>query len=373
MKRNILAVVIPALLAAGAANAAEIYNKDGNKLDLYGKVDARHTFSDNADDDGDATYVRFGFKGETQINDQITGYGQWEYNVQANVAEAQGTEGSKTRLGFAGLKFGDAGSFDYGRNYGVIYDAMSYTDQLPIFGDDTLYQNNDNFMIGRSNGLATYRNSNFFGLVDGLSFAVQYQGKNESENTDRGRVNGNGDGWGTSVAYDTGMGISAVGSYFSSDRTTDQALDGTGDKADAYALGLKYDANNVYLAAFYGESRNTTYYGATNAAGVNIAANKTQNFEVVAQYQFDFGLRPSIAYLQSKGKSLDGFTGNGSTYGGGDADLVKYIEVGTYYYFNKNMSTYVDYKINLLDDNEYTRAAGKSTDDVVGVGLQYQF
>lgn len=32
MKRNILAVVIPALLVAGAANAAEIYNKNGNKL-----------------------------------------------------------------------------------------------------------------------------------------------------------------------------------------------------------------------------------------------------------------------------------------------------------------------------------------------------
>ncbi|CAH3599478.1 Outer membrane protein F [Enterobacter cloacae] len=30
MKRNILAVVIPALLVAGAANAAEIYNKNGN-------------------------------------------------------------------------------------------------------------------------------------------------------------------------------------------------------------------------------------------------------------------------------------------------------------------------------------------------------
>lgn len=34
MKRNILAVVIPALLVAGAANAAEVYNKDGNKLDI---------------------------------------------------------------------------------------------------------------------------------------------------------------------------------------------------------------------------------------------------------------------------------------------------------------------------------------------------
>ena len=38
MKRNILAVIVPALLVAGTANAAEIYNKDGNKVDLYGKA-----------------------------------------------------------------------------------------------------------------------------------------------------------------------------------------------------------------------------------------------------------------------------------------------------------------------------------------------
>ena len=84
MKRNILAVVIPALLVAGAANAAEIYNKDGNKLDLYGKVDGLHYFSDNKDVDGDQTYMRLGFKGETQVTDQLTGYGQWEYQIQGN-------------------------------------------------------------------------------------------------------------------------------------------------------------------------------------------------------------------------------------------------------------------------------------------------
>ncbi|WP_272901146.1 porin OmpC [Ewingella americana] len=382
MKRNILAVVIPALLAAGAANAAEVYNKDGNKLDLYGKVDARHQFSSSKSDDGDKTYVRFGFKGETQITDQLTGYGQWEYNVQANHAESAGDEGNKTRLGFAGLKFGDWGSFDYGRNYGVIYDVMSYTDQLPVFGDDTMYQNNDNFMIGRSNGLATYRNNNFFGLVDGLSFAIQYQGKNQNDRNAETTVNGitsvprssaidqNGDGWGASTAYAIGnSGVSVTGAYFSSNRTDTQKLDGNGDKASAYALGTKYDANNVYLAAFYGESTNTTAY----AGDASLIANKTQNLELVAQYQFDFGLRPSIAYLQSKGKDLTGLSGNGNTFAGGDADLVKYIEVGTYYYFNKNMSTYVDYKINLLDDTDYTKAAGIATDNVVGVGLQYQF
>jgi outer membrane pore protein F len=39
----------------------------------------------------------------------------------------------------------------------------------------------DNFMTGRTNGVATYRNSDFFGLVDGLSFALQYQGKNDRD------------------------------------------------------------------------------------------------------------------------------------------------------------------------------------------------
>ena len=38
MKRKVLAMLVPALLVAGAANAAEIYNKNGNKVELYGKM-----------------------------------------------------------------------------------------------------------------------------------------------------------------------------------------------------------------------------------------------------------------------------------------------------------------------------------------------
>jgi outer membrane pore protein C len=89
---------------------------------------------------------------------------------------------------------------------------------------------------------------------------------------------------------------------------------------------------------------------------------------VVAQYQFDFGLRPSVAYLQSKGKDIRNNTTNF-----GDQDLLKYVDVGATYYFNKNMSTYVDYKINLLDKNDFTELAGVGTDDIVALGLVYQF
>ncbi|EBC7264121.1 TPA: porin OmpC, partial [Salmonella enterica subsp. enterica serovar Oslo] len=376
----VLALVIPALLAAGAAHAAEVYNKDGNKLDLYGKVDGLHYFSDNSGSDGDQTYVRFGFKGETQINDQLTGYGQWEYNVQANTTEGEGAN-SWTRLAFAGLKFGDYGSFDYGRNYGVLYDVEGWTDMLPEFGGDS-YTYADNYMTGRANGVATYRNTDFFGLVDGLSFALQYQGNNEnSGNGNEGTNNRtddddfrreNGDGFGISTTYDFGMGFSAGAAYTTSDRTNDQVSRGEqyakGDKADAWTAGLKYDANNIYLATMYSETRNMTPYGSLDSDAHGGVANKTQNFEVTAQYQFDFGLRPAVSFLMSKGKDL---VNNGVN---DDKDLVKYADVGATYYFNKNFSTYVDYKINLLDDDDNFYADnGINTDDVVALGMVYQF
>ncbi|HIG5263344.1 TPA: porin OmpC [Klebsiella pneumoniae] len=326
MKVKVLSLLVPALLVAGAANAAEIYNKDGNKLDLYGKIDGLHYFSDDKSVDGDQTYMRVGVKGETQINDQLTGYGQWEYNVQANNTESSSDQ-AWTRLAFAGLKFGDAGSFDYGRNYGVVYDVTSWTDVLPEFGGDGDTYGSDNFLQSRANGVATYRNSDFFGLVDGLNFALQYQGKNGSvsgegtspTNNGRGALKQNGDGFGTSLTYDIYDGISAGFAYSHSKRNGDQnRLDkGRGDNAETYTGGLKYDANNIYLATQY-----TQTYNATRFSG------------------------------NGESDSISGFANKAQ---------------------NKNMSTYVDYKINLLDENDFTRRAGISTDDVVALGLVYQF
>lgn len=388
MKRKVLAILVPALLMAGAANAAEMYNKDGNKVDLYGKVDARHTFSDHAGDDGDETYVQIGFKGETQINNDLVGYGQWEYKTYANDTEGAG-DTSFNRLAYAGLKYGEYGSFDYGRNYGVVYDVEAWTDMLPVFGGDS-YTWTDNFMNGRANGLATYRNNDFFGMVDGLNFALQYQGNNEGTNINEdqeGTKNGhenvrfqNGDGFGMSTTYDFDFGLSLGAAYSSSDRTNEQVAYGAGsnnrfskfaggETAEAWTIGAKYDAQGYYLAMMYAETRNMTPYGDTGIA------NKTQNFEAVAQYQFDFGLRPSLAWVYSKGIDLGGndyHPGNGYDYV--DQDLVNYIDLGMTYSFNKNFSTYVDYKINLLDeDDAFYIENGIATDDIVGVGMTYQF
>ncbi|WP_312581536.1 porin [Atlantibacter hermannii] len=365
MKRNILAVVIPALLVAGAANAAEIYNKNSNKLDLYGKVVGEHGFVTSGDNtnNNDSSYAQIGFKGETQVTDQVTGYGQWEYRAKASKEE--GNQDNVTRLAFAGVKIADAGSLDYGRNYGIVYDVESYTDVSPSFSGETWAGNTDNYMNNRSTGLLTYRNSDFFGLVDGLNFGVQYQGKNDRDNLKAA----NGDGVGYSLGYNFAEGFSVIGAYSNSNRTTangtspGQKADGRGDRAEAWSAGAKYDANNVYLAAIYAETRNQT---ATGQSFYDIA-NKTQNVEVVAQYQFDFGLRPSVSYVQTKGKDL--VAADGSYY---NRDLAKYVTVGTYYYFNKNFNVYGDYRINLLDKEDASTAL-VGVDDQVTLGVTYQF
>lgn len=179
--------------------------------------------------------------------------------------------------------------------WGALYDVEAWTDMFPEFGGDSSAQT-DNFMTKRASGLATYRNTDFFGVIDGLNLTLQYQGKNENRDVKKQ----NGDGFGTSLTYDFGGSDFAIsGAYTNSDRTNEQNLQsrGTGKRAEAWATGLKYDANNIYLATFYSETRKMTPI----TGGF---ANKTQNFEAVAQYQFDFGLRPSLGYVLSKGKIL---------------------------------------------------------------------
>ncbi len=63
-------------------------------------------------------------------------------------------------------------------------------------------------MLGRINGVATYRNTDFFGLVEGLNFALQYQGNNE--NGGAGEGTGNGAACNRPVKTATVAGMSAV-------------------------------------------------------------------------------------------------------------------------------------------------------------------
>lgn len=373
IKRNIFAIVIPVAFLAGTANAAEIYNKDGNKLDLYGKVSIRHLFSKSSGSDDDS-HVRLGIKGDTQISDQLTGFGHFEGESKTNKSESENK--NTNSIAYAGLKFADIGSLDYGRNYGVFYDVNKWTNVLPIYGGDSMSQV-ASYLTGRN--LLTYRNTDFFGLVDGLNFALQYQGKNTKTNKSSGSsdyLKNNVDGLSVAANYDIGWGVALGAGYtkFNPD-ITDASKDLSDDddnSADAWNAGIKYDANNLYLAAIYGETRNMSSFDLatdpSSSSSLTQVANKTENFELVGQYLFDeIDLKPSIAYVQSKGKDLT------DTVYSQKQDLVKYVSLGAFYYFNKNLTAVVDYKINLVNSNVFTKKYAIGSDNLVGLGLLYQF
>lgn len=175
------------------------------------------------------------------------------------------------------------------------------------------------------------------------------KGKNSNRSTKQ-----NGDSYALSVDYNINdFGI--VGAY-SWSIAGDQVADGNGSNAELWSLAAKYDANNVYMAVMCGETRNMTPgsidTGVADQKGNTIMRDptyqwETERFGAVVRYDSTF-VASSLGYVYSKGKDikevyLDRYV---------DADRVNYIEVGTWYYFNKNMNVYTAYKFNMLDKDD---------------------
>lgn len=167
----------------------------------------------------------------------------------------------------------------------------------------------------------------------------------------------NGDGYGASIEWDATDDLALIGAWTDSARTSRQnalAL-GEGKHAQIWGVGFKYSPGKYYLATKYSQGLNIT-----PISGYGYA-NKTKNYEIYTQYTFTNGFVPSLGYFYSKGEDLESY---------GDRVLLKYIDASLRYYFNKNMSVYGDYRINLLDKKTPFNIL---TDDTFGLGITYQF
>ena len=382
MKRNLLAIAIPALLVAAGANASiEVWNKDGNKVDFYGRVKAANNITDRGQtDEGDDTSARLGMSGQTQITDSLVGYGRWEYEAKAGKKSD-----NEVRYAFAGLNFGDLGSFDYGRNDGVLKAITAYTDVLPQFGGDAS-DNRFNVLSSRTKAVATYRNNNFFGLTDDVSFALQYADNGDNSNTDvfNDRINGKSrEAYGANVQwriFDTGL---TAGAGYA--QSTQSAI-----RHSTWAAGLKYENYDLYLGANYFQSKLKRGDTVPLLFVDKDRDVKLRGFELVAQYGIDLEvgrLTPSLAYVQHKLKadSMHFNRRNVHYYAPGyNSPMAKYVSLGATYDLNKNFSAIVEYKFNLLDRKDVGARINTAKDrdhheykpgtkDVLGVGLIYQF
>lgn len=386
MKRKIFAMIIPSLLA-GVTNACQIYHDDEKTIDFYGDIGSRHFFSKNKNllEDGDSTRTTLGIRGDANITDDINAFAQFEWKYRSNKIDKtnfnDATE-KKRNLAYLGLKFSNYGSLDYGRNYGVPYDIQEWGDVVPLSHTNYTYQLND-YIVGENRNLFTYRSNNCFGLINGVDISLQYQGKNIEDNKS---INPNsskndGDGFGISIRYKICPDISIGTSFNKLNQKNNIVYSKSGNSRDiisggnatAWNIGIKYENNNIYLAGIYARSNNmndkqmNTSDFANNQNLIRIAKTN-ENIELVGQYMFDeFGIRPSISYVQTKGINLIDLDYSKEQI------LEKHISFGAFYYFNDHLTAAINYKINLINRNEFTQKYDISTCNVIGLNLEYRF
>lgn len=332
MKRNLLAIAIPALLLAGAANAAEVVNKDGSKLDVYGQVAAKdYVHGDDVASHG-KTEARLGVWGETQVLDGVKAYAKFEWQTNSFDVDYN----IDNRYAYTGLDFGSVGMLDYGKNQGVLNAVASYTDVLPVYGGEA----SGYLLLGtRTASVLTYTNTDLFGAVEGLDFAIQYADKGSDKfdpaNKDK-FTSVNNQAYGLSAQYsilDTGL---QIGGAFAQSADRPAAEKGL----TSFVVGANYNANNVYVAGIYSQS--------TRGDAV-----KVSGYEAVLAYGIDFEvgrLTPSVAYLAYRDNVAK-------------SDKIQYADLGVQYDFNDNVGAYFDYKFNLI----------KNEKDQAAIGMTYKF
>lgn len=342
------------LLFHTLVEAAPIYNANGNKLYLDGRVIARRIISDNDKTNGDKTRLRLNVHGETQISPTFYAYGRFERDFNGYEAE-NSVSTDYTRFAYAGLSDTNWGSFDYGRNSGTFFKSLYTIAMFPVNGGGTYKV--DNFIMGkRGNGMFTWRKEELFEAIPGLALTLQYQGKNDDSS--RSIQTQNGDGYGIAFAYvipDTKLELSSAwGSSTLTDRQQ-QKYD-QGDKADGWIVGAKWQPGHWTLSGFYSETHNMQFINASRGF-----ANKAQTMEAGISYRFQHGLLTAVGYRESKANDIRGMS---------DAYLVKDTLLLATYFLNSNFSLSAEYRLNMLEKDN---ALGLSSDDATWLTATFIF
>ncbi|SFC13590.1 Outer membrane protein (porin) [Marinospirillum celere] len=135
MKKTLLASAVVASLAAGAAQAATIYESDnGNtKVDSYGRV-ITALVADDGDNSIDDLGSRIGFRASDKINDDLTAFARVEFRFQGD-ERRRGSDTGNDRIfndlrnTYVGVQ-GDFGKVTFGNFDSIYFQSVSHVMDL---------------------------------------------------------------------------------------------------------------------------------------------------------------------------------------------------------------------------------------------------
>jgi len=326
MKKSLLALVLPSLFAS-TVGAVEVYNNDGQAVDLYGRAYAGHDFS-GADKDanyGNDSYIRLGAKLKSDISDSLSAFARYE--LQYDLKDSEKSPTTKTRLAYVGLD-SDVGTFSFGRQY----NALTLTSDLT----DVAYTNAYGGNLGntsRDNSTLKYSNK-FAGLQLDASYRFDDTKENIEDDSDNIiNVNGESDAeYSLSAAYKLDFGLTLSAGFSAKSPTDDY-------DASLFLVGASYNTGPMTVAA-------------TFAQGSEFEDQNTDHtaYELSAEYKITKQLRAQVLYnVQELEDATTSVT----------EDTVDDLVFGVRYDFNKSLRTVAEYRINGVEgkDDDFHLAA----------------
>lgn len=172
MKKALLATAVVSTLWASAAQATTVYDQDGTKLDIYGRISmgiagggADFDSSGNKVDDG-AEFVdvfsRLGFRMSHEVTSDLTAFGrlEWRFTGDERNADQGFNEIRQSYIGLASKQYGtfQAGSFDsfYAQFVSLPFDV--YLDRGLLFKSSGIQSRGDSigYYTPELNGFTTF-------------------------------------------------------------------------------------------------------------------------------------------------------------------------------------------------------------------------
>ncbi len=349
-KKTLLATsVVGAFVVPAITQAATVYDQDGTKVDVYGRINYMVTSGGNQGLSPGAEKVsgsefqnndsRFGFRASHELNRDLSVFARMEFRFNA---DAQNTSPMTIRNSFLGLRSQQLGTVTIGNFDSVYFQAVS-----------SLFD--------------VYENEGFISL-------------------DSGSVGSRGD----TLAYSSPVFNGLQGHVQVKHLSGNDAVIGAQDNSSttSAAAALSYTWNDLYLAAGYNQSKDVSDRGASYDGGRNNAGGE-DIWGVAAQYEFLPNFSARIRY-EELGSVNDNAPDSASkevfslgatfNYGQGTiyADVYDISYVGEGVSSNNPWAAGVDYRfmpMRIYAEIFDADISGENIDDslLYTVGIRYDF
>jgi outer membrane pore protein F len=377
MKKTILAVITSSLLAT-AANAAVVYDKDGQQVDVYGRMQYEagqmyNKANGDVDNFGGTSLARMGFNGKwaTDYDVSLIGKLEWQLVSEANkTSDGNGDDSDTTnissRYAWLGFDFGNGVQLTFGHIEGTYAELSDVTDvyntysgwvenQLQSRWDDSikLTYNADGWDVRAAYSADDANKEDTYDADESTTAATNLTNKYGTAITDVKQEALYGASVGYTFQIDDVQSIKPVLAYqVSSGKVNDGAQN---YDIGQFGLGIGYTYDAFYLGTTYGQVRYSVD---------DLATEKDTVFAVTTTYKVlpEWTLIAGFGQVDPHNAAEDGLTGKPTGAWG------KYYVLGTQYDFTPKAKAYFEYKYNDADASN-----GAKEDNNYTVGMQYNF